>query len=429
MRHRSLGALLGSLVLVVAVAFAPAAAAQSVTPSPPFTTPDTSSCPYREAPPPARDASEVPAPGVRAPARLSRPAVPVGGAQLGRCGVVVPVGAPAVPGGISAASWVLADLDSGEVLAAKDPHGLYRPASTLKVLTSLLVLRTLPLDRVLVGTQADAEAEGSAVGVGPGGRYTVKTLMTGLLLQSGNDAAHALAVAMGGVDTTVAAMNTLATSLGAQDTRAATPSGLDGPGQSTSAYDLALLFRAALAKPAFAALVSTTRATFPGYGTRPAFVIANDDQLLYSYPGALGGKPGFTDDARQTFVGAAERGGRRLVVALMDGERTPLIPVAQAGALLSWGFALNDGVAPVGRLVTGPPSVASPSTAATPTPAATPTQSPAPVVLAQAHVVSTGRSAAGMLGLAALVLAAALTVVLVALVVVTALDSRRYRRR
>lgn len=422
--------MLGSLVLAATVALSPAAVAQSVTPSPPFTTPNTSSCPYRSAPPPARDSSEVPRPGVRRPAPLPRPATPVGGDRLGRCGVVVPAEVPAVPPGISAASWVVADLDTGEVLAAKDPHGLYRPASTLKVLTSLLVLRTLALDRVVVGTQADADAEGSAVGVGPGGRYTVKTLMTGLLLQSGNDAAHALAVAMGGVETTVTSMNTLAASLGAQDTRAATPSGLDGPGQSTSAYDLALLFRAALAKPAFAALVATPRATFPGYGTRPAFQIDNDDQLLHTYPGALGGKPGYTDDARQTFVGAAQRGGRRLVVSLMDGERTPLIPVAQAGALLSWGFALKPGVAGVGTLVAGPPSTTIPSTASTPTAAATPsTAAAAPVAVVEARVASTGRSAAGMLGVAAVALAAALVLVLVVLGLATALDSRRHRGR
>jgi D-alanyl-D-alanine carboxypeptidase (penicillin-binding protein 5/6) len=390
----------------------------SAPPSTPFTTPNTDACPYARTPPPATDASEVPAPGTTAPAPLPRPAEPVGGSDLGGCGVVPPPGGPAVPEGISAAAWVVADLDTGVVLAAKDPHGLHRPASTLKVLTTLLVLRTLPLDQVVTGTQADADVEGSGVGVGPGGRYTVRTLLTGLLLNSGNDAAHALAVAMGGVDTTVGAMNALAASVGALDTRAATPSGLDGPGMSTSAYDLALLFRLAMTDPTFAELTATRRAQFPGYADKPAFEIDNDDQLLYGYPGALGGKPGFTDDARQTFVGAAERGGRRLVVSLMDGERTPLVPWRQAAALLDYGFALPAASGGVGRLLTTAPAPPAPAPATTATAPGLPQVG---LAGASAPVV---RSATSVLGLAAVALGAALLVV-VLLVVLDAVVRRR----
>ncbi|WP_435532164.1 serine hydrolase [Rhodococcus antarcticus] len=390
-------------------------------PSTPFTTPNTDACPYATTPPPAVDASEVPAPGTTAPAPLARPAEPVGGSALGGCGVVTPGGGPTVPDGISAAAWVVADLDTGEVLAAKDPHGLHRPASTLKVLTTLLVLRTLPLDQVVTGTQADADVEGSGVGVGPGGQYTVRTLLTGLLLKSGNDAAHALAVAMGGADATVGAMNTLAASVGALDTRAATPSGLDGPGMSTSAYDLALLFRLAMAEPTFAELTATRRAQFPGYGGRPAFEIDNDDKLLYGYPGALGGKPGFTDDARQTFVGAAERGGRRLVVSLLDGERTPRVPWQQAAALLDYGFALPVAAGGVGRLLTGASGTALPAPAAM---SGVPAPGPAQVGVAGAAAPA-ARSATGLLGLAVVALGAALLVV----VLLVGLDAVWRRRR
>lgn len=413
-----LTAVLVSTALVVLVSGGPARAQAASTP--PFTTPDTAACPYASTPGPAVDASEAPAPGASAPEPLPVPDPPVGGDALGGCGLISPAGAPAPPEGISAASWVVADLDTGQVLAAKDPHARHRPASTLKLLTTQLVLRTLPLDQVVTGTQADADAEGSAVGVGPGGTYSVETLLTGLLLKSGNDAAHALAAAMGGVPETVSAMNELATTLGALDTRAVTPSGLDGPGQVTSAYDLALLFRADLADPTFTSLVGTVRSTFPGYGGRPGFEIDNDVSLLTTYPGAIGGKPGFTDDARHTYVAAARRDGRRLVVTLMNGERQPLTISEQAAALLDWGFARPAGSG-VGELVSGPPAAPARGAASTPTERGT----SAGTVPSLVAVQQEGRSASRLLGLATLALGATLVVVLVAVV----LDARRRRPR
>ena len=243
---------------------------------------------------------------------------------------------------------------TGEVLAAKDPHARNRPASTLKLLTALLAVDQLPADRVVVGTQADANQDGSRVGIGPAGRYTVRQLLTGLLLVSGNDAAHALADQLGGVSTTVRQMNELAAKLGALDTRAATPSGLDGPGMSASAYDLALAFRQVLSRPLLVELLGTRQADFPGFGDRPGFVVSNDNKLLRSYPGALGGKTGFTDDARHTQLDAAQRGGRRLMVVLMRGEQRPVSMSEQAARLLDYGFALPAGH-PVGKLVDGAP--------------------------------------------------------------------------
>lgn len=321
----------------------------------PFQTPDTSSCPYRLAPPPPVDHSEAPAPGQPAPAPVPVPGEPVGGPALGGCGLVLPGGAPPLPADLTATSWLLADLDSGDVLAAKDPHGRHRAASTIKVLTALVALRRLDPATVVVGTQADAEQEGSRAGMGPGGQYTVGQLLQGLLMSSGNDAAYALAVQLGGVAATVAAMNELADRAGALDTRIATPSGLDAPGNSTSAYDLALLFRLAMREPEFASIVRTTLADFPGFADKPGFKLSNDNRLLASYPGALGGKTGFTDDARHTFVGAAERDGRRLVVVLLRGEQEPIRMSDQAARLLDYGFALPGGTE-LGRLVeTSPP--------------------------------------------------------------------------
>lgn len=320
-------------------------------------------CSQQIVPPPPVDTSEVPKPGNPAPSPMSVPDSPVGGLRLGECGLVLPRGAPDPPAGITATSWLIADADSGAVLAAKDPHGRHRPASTIKLFTALLAADQLPMDRVVVATDADANQEGSRVGLGPGGQYTIRQLLTGLLLVSGNDAAHALADQLGGVEATVTQMNKLAAELGALDTRAATPSGLDGPGMSSSAYDLALVFRQVLSRPLLVELLGTRQVDFPGFGDRPGFVLSNDNKLLRNYPGALGGKTGFTNDARHTQVDAAQRGGRRLIVVLLRGEQRPVPMSEQAARLLNYGFALPTG-APVGRLVTGAAEAVAPAESA-----------------------------------------------------------------
>ncbi|GAA5080905.1 D-alanyl-D-alanine carboxypeptidase family protein [Nocardia iowensis] len=353
-----LGSALAALAVLAGSTAVPSFAAPPSTTPTPFTTPNTDTCPQKTRPPAPIDLSEVPAPGQPTPNALPIPTPPVGGSRLGECGLVLPKGAPAVPQDISATSWQLSDLDTGEVLAAKDPHGRYRPASTIKVLLATIALRTLDLNKVIVGTQDDANADGTRVGIGPGGRYTNRQLMQGLIMASGNDAAHAIATQLGGEAATVAKMNELAKSLGALDTRTATPSGLDGPGMSSSAYDLSVLFREAMTIPLFAELIHTEQVDFPGYPgnpeipgdkDHPGFPIGNDNHLLYDYAGAIGGKTGFTDDARQTFVAAAERNGRRLVVTLLKADVRPLRPTDQAARLLDYGFALPRGTS-VGRL-------------------------------------------------------------------------------
>ncbi|MEV0252096.1 D-alanyl-D-alanine carboxypeptidase family protein [Nocardia sp. NPDC050712] len=349
----SLLAALCAGAVLAATAVTGGAAAQPASPSSvtttPFTTPNTDGCPQKTTPPAPVDSSEVPAPGSTTPKPLAVPTPAVGGSRLGECGLVLPKGAPAVPQDISSTAWLVADVDSGEVLAAKDPHGRYRPASTIKLLLAIVALRNLDLDTVVTGTQADADVDGTRVGIGPGGRYSNRQLMQALIMASGNDAAHALATQLGGDDAAVAKMNELAKSLYLLDTRAATPSGLDGPGMSTSAYDLSAAFREAMTIPLFAELIHTEQVDFPGYPRdpkipedkdHPGFVIANDNHLLYNYDGALGGKTGFTDDSRHTFAAAAERNGRRLSIVLLQGEVLPIRPWQQAARLLDYGFAL-----------------------------------------------------------------------------------------
>ena len=265
-------------------------------------------------------------------------AAPISWADAG----VQPVGSVPIPDG-PAQTWLVADLDSGQVLAARDENLRHPPASTIKVLLALVALDELNLDSTVVADAADSHVECSCVGVKAGNTYTARQLLDGLLLVSGNDAANTLAHMLGGVDATVAKMDAKAAALGAVNTHASTPSGLDGPGGSgwSTAHDLAVIFRAAMANPVFAQITAEPSAVFPGEnGDHP---IANRDELLMRYPGAIGGKTGFTDAARKTFVGAAARGGRRLVVAMMYGLVREGGPTYwdQAGSLLDWGFALN----------------------------------------------------------------------------------------
>ncbi|MDR7289087.1 D-alanyl-D-alanine carboxypeptidase (penicillin-binding protein 5/6) [Mycolicibacterium senegalense] len=316
-------------------------------------------CPYKVTTPPAVDASEVPKPGEAAPGPLPVPTKTIGGEALSSCGVITAPDTPPLPNDVSAEAWLVADLDSGDIIAARDPHGRHRPASIIKVLVATAALNELNLNKVVAGTQEDANSEGTRVGVGPGGRYTINDLLHGLLMHSGNDAAHALAMQLGGWDPALQKLNILAGKLGGRDTRAATPSGLDGPGMSTSAYDIGLFYRYAWQNPAFADIVATQTYDFPGRDGNPPYPVENDNKLLYNYPGALGGKTGYTDDAGQTFVGAAERDGRRLVAILMRGTRVPIAPWEQAARLLDYGFATPPGTK-VGTLVDPDPSLKAP---------------------------------------------------------------------
>jgi len=312
-------------------------------------------CPYKVSTPPAVDSSEVPTAG-DPPIPLAVPPKPVGGEALGSCGVVAAPNTPPLPNDVSADAWLVADLDSGAVIAAKDPHGRHRPASIIKVLVAMAAINALPLNKSVEGTDEDAAAEGTKVGVNAGGVFTVNQLLHGLLMHSGNDAAHALAMQLGGMQQAVEKINVLAAKLGGQDTRVATPSGLDGPGMSTSAYDIGLFYRYAWQNPTFADIVATRTFDFPGHGDHPGYELENDNQLLYKYPGALGGKTGYTDDAGQTFVGAANHDGRRLVAVLMHGTRQPIAPWEQAAHLLDYGFGTPLGTQ-VGTLIEPDPSL------------------------------------------------------------------------
>jgi serine-type D-Ala-D-Ala carboxypeptidase (penicillin-binding protein 5/6) len=334
----------------------------------------------------------------------------VGGERLARDGLVLPAGARPLPTDISARAWLVADLDTGQVLAARDAHGRFPPASTQKWLTALTLLpRFTNKKRVVRATEADTNVDGTRVGLVPGGKYTVDLLFQSMLMASGNDAANALARVAGGVPGTLAWMNAEAKRLQAYDTHAATPSGLDGPGQLTSPYDLALIGRAALARADFRRYTAQRRGRVPAVSARyGAFEFANGNKLLYNYPGAIGGKNGFTDAARHTFIGVAQRGKRRLIVTMMRGEHRPTQLSEQAGRLLDWGFAARGSVGELVGPATGPaPTTAAPAPSSTARPAASaaPAAAPEPGDGPPMPLIATGLGAVVLAGWGAAALA------------------------
>ncbi|MEU2118471.1 serine hydrolase [Streptomyces sp. NPDC016459] len=282
------------------------------------------------------------------PARLDRR-----GTQVQRL-----AGAPDVPS-VSALSWVVADASSGEVLAARNAHRKLPPASTLK---ALFALTALPRhDASAQHTVAYSELTGigdgsSLVGVKEGYTYKVSDLWNGVFLSSGNDAVRVLAAMNGGWEATARQMQEKARSLGALDTNVVSPDGYDAPGQVSSAYDLAVFGRAGLQDPAFTRYCSTAYADFPAGSW--SYGIANTNRLLTGaggvarYPGLIGVKNGYTSKAGNTLISAARRGGRTLVVTVMNPQGGGGLAVyEEARELLDWGFEAAGRVRPVGSLL------------------------------------------------------------------------------
>ncbi len=290
---------------------------------------------------------------------------------------------------VNASAFVIADAGTGQVLAAKDPHGWFRPASTLKVLTAITLIPALNPSATVVATKQEANVTPNVVGLLPGHPYKISDLFTALLTISANDAAMALASATGSLGQGMAMINAEAHHLQADDTVAKDPSGLDAPGQHTSAYDLALFARQALALPAFLKYDQMISARF-GVSKKKTETLYNQNSLLTSYKGAIGGKIGWTGAAGATYVGMARRNGVTLIVTLLHCPA--LTEVDAAKSLLNWGFSVDGKVKPVGTLVRALPS----SVSATPSPSATSSPSLAPS--AGTARAGTGRTGSGQAG-------------------------------
>ncbi|MGW3986598.1 D-alanyl-D-alanine carboxypeptidase family protein [Streptomyces sp. NPDC004830] len=316
-------------------------------------------------------------PSATPPASMST----VGGARLGRPGTQVNLasGVPVLPKGVSARSWIVADAETGDVLAAHNAHWRLAPASTLKMLFADTLLPKFPRTgkhKVVPSDLAGIGAGSSMVGIKEEETYTVHDLWLGVFLRSGNDAVHVLSAMNQGVDNTVREMNEHAVELQALDTHVVSPDGYDAEGQVSSAYDLTLIARSGMQKKDFREYAATVSAKFPGEtkkgkkgkSVRESFEIQNTNRLLSGdsdvpvYQGIAGVKNGNTTNAGATFTGVAERNGKVLLVTVMNPEKPEHNEVYKETArLFDWGFKAAGKVQPVGELV--PPRSAARSSA------------------------------------------------------------------
>ena len=261
---------------------------------------------------------------------------------------VMPAGAPPM----RAHTGILVDLDTGEILWARQPHLGVPPASLTKVLTALVALENLsPGQQVTVTADALGQSsDDTLMGLKAGQTLTVEELLDGMLLPSGDDAASAIAADTVGTPRFVAAMNAQVAELGLHNSLFSATAGLDDPHLYASAYDMAVITAFTYDQfPLFDEIVDTRSIQLPADAGHPAFHLRNFDGLLEDYPAAVGIKPGWTGDAGACLIGMAVRGGHRLLAVLMNAN----YPARLESRLFDWGFQL-EGLAPLLTPATSP---------------------------------------------------------------------------
>ncbi|NIA24677.1 MAG: D-alanyl-D-alanine carboxypeptidase [Gammaproteobacteria bacterium] len=240
------------------------------------------------------------------------------------------------PPDVTAEAWILYDDTFDRVLAEHNADERRAMASTTKIMTALVALDQGNLDdpiRISARAAGVGEAEADLV---EGEVWTLRDLLTALLVRSANDAAIAVAEGVGGsVEDFVVLMNDKAHDLGLENTQFVNPHGLDVPGHFTSARDLLTMTRAAMKNPLFATLVHTQTARLPDAPDGTQRIVHNTNQLLDIYPGAIGVKTGYTGNAGHVLVAGAENSGRRLYAVVMGSTDS----FGDATALLDYGLA------------------------------------------------------------------------------------------
>ena len=239
----------------------------------------------------------------------------------------------AVPAIAETAAVVLRS-DTGEWLYTKAADKAMYPASTTKILTTLVAIESGNLDRTVTVAASDTKAEPSKVSLRAGQRVPLRALLYAAMLRSANDASLTIARAVGGsVADFAAQMNARARKAGATNTRFVNPHGLHDPRHVTTARDLALITRAAMASPMFRQITGTKV-----YSWRypPAQTLENHNKMLKTYTGCVGGKTGYVKASGKTLVVVARRGGVELIAVLLDGHGEQFWK--DAAALLDYGF-------------------------------------------------------------------------------------------
>jgi serine-type D-Ala-D-Ala carboxypeptidase (penicillin-binding protein 5/6) len=248
---------------------------------------------------------------------------------------------------IKSRAAVVMDATSGRVLYAKNPDLKLLPASTTKLMTALVVLERARLSDVVTVSKKAAGQPATRVGLKPGDRFTMENLLYAALMKSANDAAVALAEAVGGTeDRFVELMNQKAIAIGATDTHYINANGLPGPGQYITAYDLAKIMREAIKYPVLKEILGT-RVTEVSNEKGRQIPIKNTNKLLWSDEDVLGGKTGYTRQARHCFVCAGERDKDTIIVALL-GEPYRDLLWKESEILMAFGArVLNKAEEPV----------------------------------------------------------------------------------
>ncbi len=243
--------------------------------------------------------------------------------------------------GVSAASAILIEADTGRVLYGKNAHARRSMASTTKIMTAMLLMESEELERVIEITQEMVQVEGSSMGLMAGDQVTLETLAYGILLESGNDAANAAAIALGGsVEGFVEMMNQRAAALGLKDTHFVTPSGLDAEEHYTTAYDLALLGAAAMRIPQFAEIASKSSAKVAFVNPPVTRTLYNHNRLLKELEGCDGVKTGFTKKSGRCLVSSCQRNGVRLIAVTLNAPDD----WDDHKALMEYGFSQMEAV-------------------------------------------------------------------------------------
>lgn len=251
--------------------------------------------------------------------------------------LAAPAAAGAEPPQLAARAWALIDARSGEVLASHAARRRLPIASTTKLMTAYVALRELPLDRVVRAAPYDPIYGESLLELRPGQRVSVRDLLCGLILRSGNDAAYDLALAAAGSEAAfVREMNLRVAALGLPDTHFANPIGLDQVGNYSSALDLTVLTRRLLGEPAFAKIAASRTALLRSL--RPPRRIETINDFLLAVPWATGVKTGHTFDADYVLVGAGGRKGVELISAVL-GTWTESERDSETERLLEYGFS------------------------------------------------------------------------------------------
>ncbi|HYM50426.1 MAG TPA: D-alanyl-D-alanine carboxypeptidase family protein [Candidatus Limnocylindrales bacterium] len=248
------------------------------------------------------------------------------------------------PPAITAQAGVLLDADTGRILWARDARAARPIASIAKIFTAMVAIDLVPLDRVLPvpPSIASLPADSTMMGLHPGERLSVRELLDGALLVSGNDAAVTLAGSGSSQPAFIADMNALAARIGLRSTHFVNPVGLDSPGQYSSAMDLAT---AALFLdrhyPLLARLAATGEIDLPATATHGAYRLQNLDKLLWTYPGVDGLKGGYTELAGGCVLTTATLGGHHVVAVVLGSPPLPSPGAfADMRALLDYGAAL-----------------------------------------------------------------------------------------